>query len=76
MTGGIDANYTELKTAEVLTKTGWTSLPDLPLTRSSHCMTYRDEETLMAIGGVEDNLCCSKSVHILNRGNQVLAKNF
>ena len=67
----MNANYSQVRTGEVLTKTGWTSLPDLPLTRESHCMTYRDNETLMAIGGHEDNTCCSRSVHILDRENQV-----
>jgi hypothetical protein len=51
--------------------TGWVEMPSLPSTLAYHCMAYRDEESVMVVGGIENSFCCSDSTYILDTESQV-----
>jgi hypothetical protein len=51
--------------------TGWVEMPSLPSTLAFHCMAYKDDETIMVVGGIENNFCCSDSTYILDAESQV-----
>jgi N-acetylneuraminic acid mutarotase len=52
VTGGYDASYSYLSSAEMLTEEGWESnIPSLPVTISRHCVVTVNSTTAMIIGG-------------------------
>jgi hypothetical protein len=52
VTGGYDASYSDLNSAEMLTEEGWESnIPSLPVSIRSHCMVTVNSTTVMVIGG-------------------------
>jgi hypothetical protein len=52
VTGGYDASFSDLNSAEMLTEEGWESnIPSLPVSIRSHCMVTVNSTTVMVIGG-------------------------
>jgi hypothetical protein len=55
VTGGLNASFAYLNSAEMLTEEGWESnIPSLPVTISGHCMLTVNSTTVMAIGGAQN----------------------
>jgi hypothetical protein len=55
VTGGYDAYYSYLSSAEMLTEEGWEiNIPSLPVTIAYHCMVTVNSTTVMVIGGVQN----------------------
>ncbi len=55
VTGGTDASFSDLNSAEMLTEDGWESnIPSLPVTIRYHCMVTVNLTTAMVIGGYQN----------------------
>jgi len=64
VTGGYDASFSSLNSAEMLTEEGWESnIPSLPVTIKSHCMLTVNSTTVMAIGGRQNNQYSGKTFY-------------
>ncbi len=56
VTGGYDASFSDLNSAEMLTEEGWESnIPSLPVTINRHCMVTVNSTTVMVIGGSQND---------------------
>ncbi len=64
LTGGRDASYSDLNSAEMLTEEGWESnIPSLPVTIKDHCMVTVSSTTVMAIGGDQNGQISGKTFY-------------
>ncbi len=64
VTGGSDASYSYLSSAEMLTEEGWESyIPSLPVTIYAHCMVTVNSTTVMVIGGVQNGQISGKTFY-------------
>jgi hypothetical protein len=64
VTGGYDASYSDLNSAEMLTEDGWESnIPSLSVTISRHCMITVNSTTVMAIGGRQNDQNSGKTFY-------------
>ena len=64
VTGGYDAYYSYLSSAEMLTEEGWESnIPSLPVTIAYHCMVTLNSTTVMAIGGIQNRQFSGKTFY-------------
>ncbi len=64
VTGGFDASFSDLNSAEMLTEEGWESnIPSLPVTIKFHCMVTVNSTTVMAIGGDQNRQISGKTFY-------------
>jgi hypothetical protein len=64
VTGGYDASYSDLYTAEMLTEKRWErNIPSLPVTIAAHCMVTVNSTTVMAIGGYQNGQYSGKTFY-------------
>ncbi len=64
VTGGFDASFSDLNSAEMLTKEGWESnIPALPVTIYGHCMVTVNSTTVMVIGGQQNDQRSGKTFY-------------
>jgi hypothetical protein len=62
VTGGRDASFSSLNSAEMLTEEGWESnIPSLPVTVWANCMVTVNSTTVMVIGGVQNGQYSGKT---------------
>ena len=62
VTGGQDASFFDLNSAEMLTEEGWESnIPSLPVTIAAHCMVTVNSTTVMVIGGYQNEKISGKT---------------
>jgi hypothetical protein len=64
VTGGYDASFSSLNSAEILTEEGWESnIPSLPVTIKAHCMVALNSTTVMVIGGARNSQYSRKTFY-------------
>ncbi len=64
VTGGYDASFSYLNSAEMLTEEGWESnIPSLPVTITAHCMVTVNSTTVMVIGGAQNDEYSGKTFY-------------
>jgi hypothetical protein len=62
--GGFDESGSPVNSAEMLTEEGWESnIPSLPVTITRHCMFTVNSTTVMAVGGIQNNLYSGKTFY-------------